>query len=266
MNYYARCGTPFPAFVVFLLDQSASMMNISLDGGNRSEIASRNIQWAILEIVRMCAPNEEIKDRAFISVIGYGQLDNSAHVIRQGWVSDWAEDILIARKNNTCIIPEVAEGFANVNVGFHLAYDMIEEWISLRKEDFMRNNLCGLGPILIINITDGVVDDKTKTNEIATKIKVLQNTWLFNILIPKYVVTDIILPNNKYCLNGTGIDSECRFYYDISSTLTINKENCWRFECRGCEGVSIGSNIRGLIVSSNDKSASIITGIMCHND
>lgn len=206
---------------------------------------------------------EYVKRRAYISVFGYGQRNPQVVLIRNGWVDEWAVDVSTAKQKGECIIPPTSEWSSPVDECFLMVHKYIEEWIEYRQNE--QEEYFGLGPILVINITDGVVEDKTKTNEIATKIMELQNTWLFNILIPEEVGVEIALPNNKYCLYRTRIDHECRFYYDISSALTLDENDVARAECMGFEGAKSGGNIRGLIVSKNDKSASIITEIMCHD-
>ena len=256
MNYYTGWGRVFPAYVVFLLDQSASMMNVSLGGGNRAEIVARNIQEAILEIVRMCVHGEEIRDRAFISVIGYGQSNNSAHIIRQGWVSDWADDILIARKNNSCIIPVVAEGCANMNDGFHLAYDMIKEWISFREDEYKINNNYGLGPIIVINITKGTTVNEQDTYDAAQEIMALPNTTLFNIVIPheSFESIDIVYPNSKQIIADICEPNRPEWLFDISSKLP---ERCVSLaKVLGLDNITEES--RGVIVSCEEGSAALL--------
>lgn len=244
-------GSRTPAHIIFTLDLSCSMC------GAKAEIVSKNVQNALVEIVRGSLRRDEVKDLAFITVIGYGQKESPVTIIRQGWVSEWADDVLCAMKNGTCIIPATAERSTPVDECFMMVFNQIEEWIQCLSSISEK----GLGPIIVVNITDGEIDDASKTFEIATKIMELQNTWLFNIIILEDSEVDIFLPNNKYCLNGTGVDTLCRFFYDISST--IPDESVHLARCIGFDGVK--NNSRGLLVSTTDKSAKIIIDIMCHN-
>ena len=210
-----------PAHIVFMIDQSGYMF------GSKAEIASKNVQNAIVDIILHCVNGEVVKRRAYISVFGYGQKYTPVALIRNGWVDEWADDVFAAKQNGEYIIPPTSEWSSPVDKCFSMVYGHINEWIKFQHEE-QKDYCFGLGPILVINITDGVVEDKTKTSEIATKIMESQNTWLFNILIPEEVGTDIILPNNKHCLNGIVIDHEIGFYYDISSTLTIHEDDVCR--------------------------------------
>lgn len=255
MNYCTGWGRLHPAFAVFLLDQSASMMNISLGGDNRAEIAARNIQEAILEIVRKCIHGEEIRDCSFITVIGYGQHKSPVTIIRQGWVSDWADDILIARKNNTCIIPAVAEGFANMNDGFHVAYDMIEEWISFREDEFRINKNNGLGPIIVVNITKGTTINEQDTYDAAQKLMVLPNTYLFNIVIPheSYKSIDLAFPDSKQIISDICEPNRLVWLFEISSKLP--KRCVSLAKALGFDNTTEES--RGVIVSCKERSAAL---------
>ena len=128
-NDFPSYSAKSPAFVVFMIDQTASMMNVSLGGGDRAEIAAINVQNAIIEILNRCISGINIKPRAYISVIGYGgQVGETAEIIREGWVNDWAEDIVKAKTNKECIFPIIANGAASMNEGFRLAEELCNNW------------------------------------------------------------------------------------------------------------------------------------------
>ena len=65
--YDAKWGRAIPGHIVFLIDQSGSM------SGTRAEMTAECVQNSIVEIVRGSIHGEEVRDRAFITVIGYGQ-------------------------------------------------------------------------------------------------------------------------------------------------------------------------------------------------
>ena len=216
MNSYIYSGRLTPAFVVFMIDQSASMINFSLGDGNKAEIAAWNVQNAILEIVRGNILGEIIRDNAFITVIGYGQKYTPATIIRQGWVSEWADDVLRSKYDGTCIIPAIADFSPCMEEGFSLAKDLCEEWIKVRKKVFEFNEICGLGPIVIINITKGTVCNENLAYRNAKELTSLQNTRLYNIMIPNIDnYEEVIFP----CYNPLLDREEMKWLFEVTSKL-----------------------------------------------
>ena len=237
-----------PAFVIFMIDQSASMMNVSLGGGDRAEIAAQNIQNAIIDILNKCISGVDIKPRAYISVIGYGGQFDTAEIIREGWVNEWAEDIEKATKNKECIIPIIADGMASMNEGFGLANDLCNNWILARKD------ADDMGPIIVINLTKGTTIDMEDTYKYTKEI-MSQKAILYNVIIPAEIDEgeDVFFPN----FNPFEKDSSRNWIFDVSSVLpgTIVE----MAKIRGFTNLSNES--RGLIISSSCSSAVSICGI-----
>lgn len=253
MESFSRWSKINPAFIVFLIDQSASMMNVSLGGGNRADIAARNIQNAIAEIVCMCIHGEEIMDRAFISVIGYGQEHYSATMIRQGWVSEWADDVITAKKNNTCIIPAIAEWDANMNDGFWFTIDIIKEWLSIREKLNIEDDKIGVALIIVVNLTKGTTMNEQDTCDASQELMSMQNTYLFNIIIPHEVYNnvEIVFPSLKQTVADIREPSYPEWLFDISSKLP--KDSVYLAKSSGLEDITEDS--RGIIVSYKDYCA-----------
>lgn len=253
MESFSRWSKINPAFIVFLIDQSASMQNVSLGGGNRAEIAARNIQNAIADIICMCIHGEEIIDRAFITVIGYGQENHSATMIRQGWVSEWADDVITAKQYNTCIIPAVAEWGANMNDGFRFTIDIIKEWLSIREELNGEDDRIGVAPIIVVNITKGTTMNEQETCEAAQELMSMKNTYLFNIIIPHEVCNtiEIVFPSLKQTVADIREPNCPEWLYDISSKLP--KDSVYLAKSIGIEDITEDS--RGIIVSYKDNCA-----------
>lgn len=245
-NDFPSYSAKSPAFVVFMIDQTASMMNVSLGGGDRAEIAAINVQNAIIEILNRCISGINIKPRAYISVIGYGgQVGETAEIIREGWANDWAEDIVKAKTNKECIFPIIANGAASMNEGFRLAEDLCNNWT------FGRKDTEGMGSVIIINLTKGTTIDIEDTHKYAFKI-MSQNALLYNIVIPAEgeLKEDILFPD----YNPFDKDTSRNWIFDISSLLP--KDIVETAKCQ--TGLVISSKSRGLIVSPSYYSAARI--------
>lgn len=244
-------GSKTPAFIAFMIDQSSSMMNYSLGGGNRAEIAAMNVQNAILGIITRCINGCEVRNAAFITVMGYGGY--STRIIRDGWVEDWVEDTLLAKTNSTCVIPVIAEGIANMDEGFFCVLDLIKEWTSIREEGSNKENYSELGSVVVVNITKGTTVNQEATYEAARELMALQNTLLFNIVIPhdSYKNIEIYFPNTQQTIADTCDPNQPEWLFDISSKLPIQVVGS--LKSKGFEDVTEDS--RGIILSMSDNIA-----------
>lgn len=240
-------GARNPAFIVFLIDQSASMTNTSLGGGPRAEIAAHSIQNAIIDIVNKCTSGKEVKKRAFITVIGYGSCMGDAHIIRLGWTDEWAQDVVNAKANGSCIIPIRAEAIPNMEDGFFLAKECCEEWISSRYDSDHQH----LGPLIIINLTKGSTINEEEAIKLAKGLVSLQNTHLCNIIIPSDVESykEVFFPS----INPLGDDLGRGWLFEISSKLPSDSLDAARLQ--GHE--RIDNNSRCFAISSSTRCATI---------
>lgn len=247
-----------PAFIVFMIDQTSSMMNYSLGGGNRAEIAAMNVQNAILELITGCINGYEVRNAAFITVMGYGGY--STGIIREGWVEDWVEDTLLAKTNSTCVIPVIAEGIANMDEGFCFVLDLIKEWTSFREDGVNKENYPELGTVVVVNITKGTTINQEATYEAARELMALQNTLLFNIVIPhdSYKNIEIYFPNSQQTIADTCEPNQPEWLFDISSRLPIQVVGS--LKSKGFEDVTEDS--RGIILSISENIASEIIRLL----
>lgn len=214
--YDKMWGRANPGHIIFLIDQSASM------DGKRSEMTAECVQNSIVEIVRGSIHGEEVRDRAFITVIGYGQKNSPVTIIRQGWVSEWADDVLAAKKNGTCIIPAKAEWGTPMAEAFRQAKKCLDEWIAVREEAHQEKPTESMAAPIVLNITDGEPDNEQEARDAARDILNTQtpdgNVLVFNAHMADNGA-EIICPTDRSELNG---DSNAEFLFDISSPLTDN--------------------------------------------
>lgn len=213
--YDAKWGRAIPGHIIFLIDQSGSMSE-----GKRAEMTAECVQNSIVEIIRGSIHGEEVRDRAFITVIGYGQKTTPVTIIRQGWVSEWAEDALKAKKNGTCIIPATAEWGTPMAQAFQQAKSCLDEWIAVREEAHQQKPSESMAAPIVLNITDGEPDNEQDARNAAKEILNTQtpdgNVLVFNAHMNDNG-SEIVCPTDKSELNG---DKNAEFLYDISSPVT----------------------------------------------
>lgn len=213
--YDVMWGRAIPGHIIFLIDQSGSM---SL--GNRANMTAECVQNSIVEIVRGSIYGEEVRDRAFITVIGYGQKNDPVKIIRQGWVSEWADDALKAKKNGTCIIPATADWGTPMAEAFKQAKVCLDAWIAVRDEAHQQKPSESMAAPIVLNITDGAPDNEQTARDAAKEI-LNTPTPDGNVLVFNAHMNDtgaeIICPMDRNELNG---DKNAEFLFDISSPVT----------------------------------------------
>ena len=84
-----------PGYIICLVHQSGSMSEPYAEGKNRAEFTALVINATINELVNTNMDGEEVKDRVFISMIGYGGSSNlSVDDIRSDYLSSFANSPL----------------------------------------------------------------------------------------------------------------------------------------------------------------------------
>ena len=86
-----------PGYIIFLIDQSASMGQLypNTDGKSKAEFTALVINRTINELVNANMSGDSVKDRVFISMIGYGGSSNLAvDDIRSDYLSSFADNPL----------------------------------------------------------------------------------------------------------------------------------------------------------------------------
>lgn len=219
-----------PAAMIFLVDQSASMGNMTEYKGERmmlAEAAARAVNEQIEEIVSRCVKGDEIRHYFDIAVIGYGTTAYS------GWAGPLAgrdfvspqelsdnpyKKIIEKHKKRTRSGETIVEIERNqwINVRHDGRQTYLHEALKKAKslaEEWMSSHDANCYPPTIINVTDGEyfgISDEDMT-QLANDVKTLQtndgNVIFMNIHItPDATVDDMIeLPtdigevkNNEY--------------------------------------------------------------------
>ncbi|MFK8266756.1 hypothetical protein [Capnocytophaga cynodegmi] len=224
-NYTTMWSSATPGFIIFLIDQSASMQEEFTADKNKAEFTASVINETINDLILQCSSGNMVKDRLFVSLIGYGgKGGTSVDDIRSGYISSFAESPLrfeAVKKN----IPDGDGGFIEIEEevpifieptcpengltpmaeAFEFAKQLVTAWIEKKPKN--------PAPV-IINISDGFPftgkddDDEDIRNTTNKAYEIMSmhmddgNPLVFNIHL--------------------GIGKECRFE---ESSLELPDEN-----------------------------------------
>ena len=227
-----------PGYIIFLIDQSGSMKE-NYGGKSKAEYTALVINRTINELVSINAAGEKIKDRVFISLIGYGgKGGNSVDDLRSDYLSKFA-DVPLRNEKIKKKIPDGAGGLVEIEedmaifleplcpdkgltpMGDALAFakQLIEGWLQKKPDN--------PAPI-IINISDGMPYNGNQSNETEEMEKTISNAnaiMSFNtndgnpLIFNAHIGNDareIALPEND---NELGGDLMAEFLFKISSKI-----------------------------------------------
>jgi uncharacterized protein YegL len=154
-----------PGYIIFLVDQSGSMNETFAEGKTRSEFTALVINSTINELINTNMDGEKVKDRVFISMIGYGGSSSLAvDDIRSDYLSSFGDSPIriesIKKKVSNgagglveideqipIFIEPTANGLTPMADAFSFAKELIEGWLQKKPDN--------PAPI-IINISDGL--------------------------------------------------------------------------------------------------------------
>lgn len=257
IGYKALISTASPGLILFLLDQSGSMAE-----NGKANLAATAVNRAIYEIIIASRSGEQIKNRAYVGVIGYGK---SVNTIVGGMVSEIANrpiriEPVVAR------VPDGVGGLTSVNMEMPVWVEPYAEYSTPMAEAFdkafetivswVKNNSSSFPPI-VINITDGVPNDFNLnqgtapfTEASALKLMSLKtddgNLLLFNTLISgdSTVDSEISFPTNISELP----DLYSKFLFRISSEVPARLlEEAWK------AGLSPKARAKGMVYNSRKE-------------
>jgi hypothetical protein len=233
-NYAKQWSTATPGFLIFLIDQSSSMGQEWADGKTFAEFTADVINRTINELIATNAAGETVKNRVFISLIGYG--GNSVTDLRSDYLSAYADTPLRINKFEKKV-SDGDGGFVNMQVempiflepsatgitpmadAFSFAEKLIKKWIEVKNDN----------PVpVIINVSDGKPDtgkadlnDAEIASTIATANSIMNmetldgNPLIFNVHIANSQ-NEIQFPSEQKDL---GSDTFANFLFKISSRV-----------------------------------------------
>ena len=208
-------GRKTPGHLVYLIDQSGSMT------GQNEVKAAEAVTAAIMETFRGCVSGTEVRNRVYITIIGYGN-EQGVSIIREGWMADFVEDLKVCKANNTSIVAPKSYGTTPMAEAFILANKCLTTWIDSRQSICNNDPQAGIPAPIVINITDGYPDDRNTATREAQKLMEISTpdgkVLLFNIHMDDSPETaEIRFPSDKSQLNGVEAGE---FLFDISSEMS----------------------------------------------
>jgi len=260
----AQINTTNPCLIVFLIDQSGSMMeNFGADSNISKSIAVADaVNETIHNIGLKCVETNNgvpiIKDRFEIAVIGYGK-DNSVNSawlgkltgrwvvgIKEIWENPYEHD---AEEGSPIWIKPEEHMATPMTKAFENAKMLCDDWIECL--DHAKSE-----PPIIINITDGEATDaglfSKKLIKEASAVKNLSTDYgavsIFNIHITSNQADTILFPANTSHLDNGYAD----ILFNISSNLTANMIKIGR-----AKGFSLEESAKGFVF--NGKSDDLIS-------
>lgn len=254
-------GTRSPGHLIFLIDQSSSMNLCNTEGRSRAEVVAMAIQSAIIDCVNGCISGTQIKNRLFITIIGYGGSDApNAKIIKEDWVGNYVAELQDVKNNGGLFVPIEANGSAPLSKAFDLATECLETWINVCQEKKEEGIYSDIPAPIVINITDsepfdGEPDAEARAEMSAQKLKSLRvssnNVTLFNVYISDEG-DEVLFPK----CNEIPMDCHVsKFYFGISSNIYNNVPNIHV----GSYGGQIHKNVKCLAL--NIRTESIVTFI-----
>lgn len=251
-----RINTTNPCLILFLLDQSGSMIDpFGADDTMQKHIALANaVNETIHNIGLKCISGQgTIRDRFEISVMGYGREGKVESAYKGNLTGKWVvkiSDIFnnpIEYDDNSDGAPiwvtPVASAHTPMTEAFNNAYDLCDDWINY-------GNHIDCHPPIIINITDGEPTDAGrnfhKLKTIIEDIKQLGtnygNTYIFNVHISSLTHDKILFPKSIDGFNNT----YALLLFELSSTL-----NSKMVDIGNSRGYSLDSSSKGFIFNGN---------------
>ncbi|MGZ3922107.1 MAG: hypothetical protein ACXVC7_17535, partial [Bacteroidia bacterium] len=206
-DYSKQWSSATPGYLIFLVDQSNSMSEPWKDGNTFAKFTSDVINQTINELIATNAAGETVKNRVFISLIGYGGSDSQpVENLRSDYLSEYADKPIRIEKSNKYVsdgaggqvkmefelpifIEPKAGGWTPMGKAFDLAKQLIQSWVAKKSDN----------PVpVIINVSDGkpqvdtnagTVEEVNKTIEHANEIMKIQTSdgapLIFNVHIAK---------------------------------------------------------------------------------
>ena len=217
-------GTSNPGCIVILVDQSYSMSESFNNEGTKAERATLAVNRVLEELVLACRTGEKIRERCYMTVIGYGE---QVECVVEGMISDILSRVVRMEKVKKMIPDSVggiieseiempiwlepkASGSTPMHEAFQHAAEVIERWISHKPDSF---------PPIVINITDGAATRPDLAGDNARKIMRMETTDGASLVFNLHIANgeqEVVFPHETTQFSGEPL-AEYLFY--ISSAL-----------------------------------------------
>ncbi|MBK8807205.1 MAG: VWA domain-containing protein [Bacteroidales bacterium] len=216
-----------PGYIIFLVDQSGSMNEPYPEKGNKANFTSMVINRTINELINVNMAGDKVKDRVFISIIGYG--NPSINEIRSDYISKYAESpirietgkqkvsdgnggLIEMDVQNPIWLEPTASQLTPMGSALEFAKKLVEGWMSKKPDN--------PAPV-IINISDGLPypdDEEQKSLKVSKEIMALSCSDGTPIIFNAHLGD-----SNSKCICPESIgelpDDQAKFLFEISSKV-----------------------------------------------
>jgi uncharacterized protein YegL len=257
MSNSKQWSSATPGYIIFLVDQSGSMNESYPEKGNKANFTAMVINRTINELIFINTAGDKVKDRVFISIIGYG--NPAVDEVRSDYLSKYAESPLriesgtqkISDGNgglieidvqNPIFIEPIANALTPMGSAFEFAKTLVESWMQKKPDN--------PAPV-IINISDGLPcpdEEKQKAISIATEIMRLSGNDGNPLIFNAHIGTG----SSNYSFNESevelGGDEQAKFLFQISSKIPESyKAAAQKY------GFSVKDNSRGFVSNADPE-------------
>jgi hypothetical protein len=247
-----------PGCIVFLIDQSASMMeSFAGTGKSKSAALAQAVNDLIRNLVLQCQRGEEIRDYYQLGIIGYGSSTGPAfggslkgqQLVQISTIADYplrmatesmpgSPDLSIDRP---VWVDPVSHGGTPMTAAIDLAGSFLVDWANAHQGSF---------PPIVLNFSDGQATDGDP-RPIAAQLREISTgdgkLLLFNVNLSKSADAPIEYPNSPAGLPGAYASG----LFEMSSELTPYMLN----SARGL-GVPVNPGARGFVFNADSTKLS----------
>lgn len=232
MPYSAEISRGSPTCFIFLLDQSRSMSEpFAEHNQSKAQFVADVVNRTLHDLVIRSTRTEEVRNYYYVSVIGYGRsvatalsgaLAGKTHVpisevaekparieTRMKKTSHGEGGLVETQVRFPVWVDPVFGGWTHMCAGLTLVRDILDEWLSERREGF---------PPTVLHLTDGASTDGDPTSvgsEILSRSTSDGHVLLFNCHVSARHSMKIEYPDNEAQLP----ESRARTLFNISSVL-----------------------------------------------
>jgi hypothetical protein len=234
MPYLAEISRINPSCFIFLVDQSASMIDLIGDEAKQSKanVVADALNRLLTELAIRCAKEEGVRDYFYVAVIGYGGrtaqsafsgaldgqglvpisrvADNPLRVEQRTKLSpDGAGGVIELKKDFPIWVQPTANGATPMCHALAAAKDLVVGWVTQYSRSF---------PPIVINLTDGEANDGDPHAAASELVRLRTDdgaVLLFNLHISAAGGSPITFPAEAVGLP----DQYARSLFEMSSEL-----------------------------------------------
>jgi uncharacterized protein YegL len=249
-DYTAEINRNHPLFFVFLIDQSASMrepMAGGESGQSKADGVATSINGLLAELVQQSSADEEVIDRVYVGVIGYGSSAGVGPAFGGALagrdvvpISEIADNpASFSAAGDPVWFEPVAERRTPMGTAMRYAADVAGRWVTERGTD-------ADFPPIVMNITDGHADRGDQPTEPARDLTQLGTgdgrVLLFNLHLSRYPGQTVMFPESVADLD----DPFAQQLFDMSSVLPATMRRL-----AASEGFEVAETSRGFVYNAD---------------